>query len=173
MPYLLEVLRVFPSLPYGAADHGRVEGVVLGHPESDDLVALIKLAGGEFNSDWARAIREGVTAGHLPLERIIIAKNPEGEMIGWAQHGTYEQVIERFGPFGVLPSSRGTGLGKVILHLTMENMTALGMYGWELVSTNVYHNHDIGQDVLILFFKKPMVEDVLTTPAPARSFGVR
>jgi len=106
----------------------RAQGWYLGHPESDDLVALIKLAGGEFNSDWARAIREGVSAGHLPLERIIIAKNPEGEMIGWAQHGTYEQVIERFGPFGVLPSSRGTGLGKVILHLTMENMTALGAH---------------------------------------------
>ena len=47
-----------------------------------------------------------------------------------------------------------------------ENANALGLYGWELVSTNVYHNADIGQDVLILFFKKPVQEDVLTTPTP-------
>jgi hypothetical protein len=51
-----------------------------------------------------------------------------------------------------------------------ENMTALGLYGWELVSTNVYHNHDVGQDVLIMFFKKPTTDDVLTTPTP-RPFG--
>ncbi|WP_447948995.1 GNAT family N-acetyltransferase [Microbacterium aurum] len=106
----------------------RKAGWYLGHPTSDDLVALIRLAGTEFNSDWARAIREGVVAGSLPLERIIIAKDPAGALIGWAQHGTYEQVIERFGPFGVLPSSRGLGLGKVILHLTMQNMVALGAH---------------------------------------------
>lgn len=104
----------------------RGEGWYLGHPNSDDLVPLIELAAREFNSDWARVIREGVVAGSLTLERIIIAKNPAGEVIGWAQHGTYEQVIERFGPFGVLPSSRGTGLGKAILHLTLQNMVALG-----------------------------------------------
>ncbi|KZE90046.1 Mycothiol acetyltransferase [Microbacterium sp. TNHR37B] len=106
----------------------RAEGWYLGHPDSDDLVALIDLAGTQFNSDWARAIREGVVSGSLPLERIIIAKNPAGQMIGWAQHGTYEQVIDRFGPFGVLPTSRGTGLGKVILHLTLQNMAALGAH---------------------------------------------
>lgn len=106
----------------------RAEGWYLGHPDSDDLVALISLAGTQFNSDWARAIREGVVAGALPLERIIVAKDPHGQMIGWAQHGTYEQVIERFGPFGVLPSSRGTGLGKAILHLTLQNMVALGAH---------------------------------------------
>lgn len=36
-----------------------------------------------------------------------------------------------------------------------DEVNALGLYGWELVSTNVYHNHDIGQDVLLMFFKKP------------------
>lgn len=106
----------------------RAEGWFLGTASDDDLVPLIRIAGDAFNSDWARAIREGVAAGTLPLERIIIAKNPAGDVIGWAQHGTYEGVIERFGPFGVLPESRGTGLGRVILHLTLERMTALGAH---------------------------------------------
>lgn len=104
------------------------DGWSLGTATDDDLVPLIRIAGDAFNSDWARAIREGVAAGSLPLERIIVAKNPQGTVIGWAQHGTYEQVIERFGPFGVLPESRGTGLGAVILHLTLERMTALGAH---------------------------------------------
>ncbi|MDQ0644796.1 GNAT family N-acetyltransferase [Microbacterium murale] len=105
----------------------RNEGWHLGTPDDDDLVPLIKIAGDSFNSDWARAIREGIVGG-MPTERIIIAKNPEGTVLGWAMHGTYESVIERFGPFGVLPESRGTGLGKVLLHLTLERMTALGAH---------------------------------------------
>ena len=60
-----------------------------------------------------------------------------------------------------------TGLGdQAQVEKVQENMTALGLYGWELVSTNVYHNADVGQDVLIMFFKKPTAEDVLSTPKP-------
>lgn len=105
----------------------RADGWYLGTPSDDDLVPLIRIAGDSFNSDWARAIREGVLGG-MPLERILIAKDPQGSVLGWAMHGTYESVIERFGPFGVLPESRGTGLGKVLLHLTLERMTALGAH---------------------------------------------
>jgi hypothetical protein len=60
------------------------------------------------------------------------------------------------------------GLGEqATVEKVQENMTALGLYGWELVSTNVYHNSDIGQDVLIMFFKKPTKDDVLQ-PASSR-----
>ncbi|WP_202980447.1 GNAT family N-acetyltransferase [Microbacterium caowuchunii] len=101
----------------------RAEGWYLGTLRDEDIVPLIELAGREFNSDWARAIREGIVSG-LPLERIMVARNPEGRVIGWAMHGTYENVIDRFGPFGVLPESRGTGLGRLLLHLTLERMAA-------------------------------------------------
>jgi hypothetical protein len=58
-----------------------------------------------------------------------------------------------------------TGLGEQAqVEKVQDNMTALGHYGWELVSTNVYHNSDIGQDVLIMFFKKPTDEDLLSAP---------
>jgi GNAT superfamily N-acetyltransferase len=108
------------------------EGYSFGTPTDDELTALITIAGAEFNPDWARAIREGVVSG-LPLERIVVARRPgrtqSGRAIlGWAMHGTYEAVIDRFGPFGVLPSSRGTGLGKVLLHLTLERMVAAGAH---------------------------------------------
>lgn len=103
------------------------EGYSFGIPSGDELTALIAIAGNEFNPDWARAIREGVVSG-LPLDRIVVARDPSGAILGWAMHGTYEAVIDRFGPFGVLPASRGTGLGKVLLHLTLERMVAAGAH---------------------------------------------
>ncbi|HEY0119573.1 MAG TPA: GNAT family N-acetyltransferase [Cellulomonas sp.] len=105
----------------------RAEGWAFGTPTDDDLVPLVALAGDTFSPDWARAIREGILGG-LPLERILVAKDPAGRVVGWAMHGTYEAVIERFGPFGVLPAHRGTGVGKVLLHLTLERMTSLGAH---------------------------------------------
>lgn len=104
------------------------DGYAFGTPSGDDLVDLITIAGDRFNPDWARAIREAVVTG-LPLERIITVRDPQGIMLGWAMHGTYESVIERFGPFGVLPESRGTGLGEVLLHLTLERMRTAGAHG--------------------------------------------
>lgn len=112
----------------------RARGYVLDSPTSDELVPLIAMAGDRFNSDWARAIRECIVGG-MPLERIIVARDPAGTLLGWAMHGTYENVIERFGPFGVLPESRGTGLGKALLHVTLERMCALGAHSaWFLWS---------------------------------------
>ncbi|MGB3732038.1 GNAT family N-acetyltransferase [Microbacterium sp.] len=103
----------------------RAEGWYLGSPDGDDLVDLVDIAGTRFNPDWARAIRESFLMG-LPLERIIVCRDPEQRMLGWAMHGAYENVLERFGPFGVLSESRGTGLGEVLLHLTLERMKSLG-----------------------------------------------
>ena len=61
-----------------------------------------------------------------------------------------------------------TGLGdQATVEKVQENITALGLYGWELVSSNVYNNHDIGQDVLILFFKKPVTDEAQPPPAPS------
>ena len=45
-------------------------------------------------------------------------------------------------------------------------MSLMGEYGWELVSTNVYHNTNLGQDVVILFYKKAIDDRVAVTPAP-------
>lgn len=105
----------------------RAGGWYLGSPTDDDLVDLIALAGERFNEDWARAIREGILQG-MPLDRIIMARSPEGRVAGWAMHATYDAMIDRFGPFGVEPDFRGTGLGKALLHLTLERMKAQGAH---------------------------------------------
>jgi|SRR5580765_3492527 len=102
------------------------QGWVLGSPGPDDVVDLGEVAA-TFGPDWKRSIREAVVGG-LPLDRIICARNAEGSLLGWGMCGTYEGVIDRFGPFGVVPSSRGTGLGELLLHLTMRRMVALGAH---------------------------------------------
>lgn len=117
---------VFPDGIRQRAAQLRADGWRLESPSGDDLVDLIEVAAG-FNPDWARGIREGVLGGQS-LERIICARNPEGRMLGWAMHGTYENVVERFGPFGVVPESRGTGLGEILLHLTLQRMRSLGAH---------------------------------------------
>jgi hypothetical protein len=64
-----------------------------------------------------------------------------------------------------------TGLGdQATVEKVQENANALGLYGWELVSSNVYHNQEIDHDVLILFFKKPVAEEAAVTPTP-QPFG--
>ncbi len=101
------------------------EGWRIGTPSTDDLPELIALAGEHFNPDWARAIREALWRG-LPLDRIVSARAPSGELAGWAMHGTYAGQPGRFGPFGVHSDQRGNGLGSILLHQTLQRMWADG-----------------------------------------------
>ncbi|MET8612106.1 GNAT family N-acetyltransferase [Streptomyces misionensis] len=103
-------------------------GYRFGTPADDDLVELIALARDHFTPDWARAIRECLVSG-TPPERIVVAREPAGRLVGWAMHGAYASAPERFGPFGVLAPARGTGLGKVLLHLVLGRMRAHGAHG--------------------------------------------
>lgn len=103
-------------------DGWRFEAITAGQ-----VPQLVKLAGEHFNPDWARAIREAVAAG-LPLESITVAVDPLGAIVGWAMHGTYELCTERFGPFGVLESQRGLGLGRILLEQNLQRMKAAGAH---------------------------------------------
>ncbi|UXY31887.1 GNAT family N-acetyltransferase [Streptomyces sp. HUAS TT20] len=116
-----------PDDVVGRLDALTAQGYRFATPSDDDLVELVALAGNHFNPDWARAIRECLAAG-TPLDRIVVVREPSGRLVGWAMHGAYESMVERFGPFGVLEETRGTGLGKVLLHLVLERMRARGAH---------------------------------------------
>lgn len=118
---------VTPDRAYERTESLRAKGYRFGTPSDDDLVDLVRLARDEFNPDWGRAIREAVVGG-LPLDRIVLAREPGGDLVGWAMFGTYERIAERFGPFGVLADRRGLGLGEVLLHLTLTRMRAVGAH---------------------------------------------
>jgi GNAT superfamily N-acetyltransferase len=103
------------------------QGYRFAEPSPDELVPLIDLAHHHFNPDWGRAIREAALSG-MPLDRIVAARDPEGQLIGWGMCGAYEAVIDRFGPFGVVTNRRGLGLGETLLHLSLQRMRALGAH---------------------------------------------
>lgn len=103
------------------------EGYSFSFATDSDLVELIGFANQSFNPDWGRAIREGVLQG-LPLSRILVARD-QGDLVGFAMYGAYEGIPERFGPFGVDANQRGKGIGKILLHLTLEAMRSEALHG--------------------------------------------
>ncbi|WP_449538155.1 GNAT family N-acetyltransferase [Ferdinandcohnia sp. Marseille-Q9671] len=103
------------------------EGYTFSKAEDKDLYDVIQFANVAFNPDWGRAIREGVLQG-LPMERILVARQ-DSKIVGFCIYGGYEQVPDRFGPFGVDPEQQGKGLGKILLHLCLHNMKAESLHG--------------------------------------------
>jgi GNAT superfamily N-acetyltransferase len=103
------------------------EGYTFTKAEDKDLYEVIQFANLKFNPDWGRAIREGVLQG-LPMERILVARQDD-KVVGFCIYGGYEQVPDRFGPFGVDPEQQGKGLGKILLHLCLQNMKSESLHG--------------------------------------------
>ncbi len=103
------------------------EGYHFGPLTSLFVTRTVAFAAEKFGADWGRAIREGLLRG-LEYDRFIIATKG-GEIAGFALYGAYDNVAERFGPFGVDESLRGLGLGKILLYETLDLMRQSGMHG--------------------------------------------
>lgn len=103
------------------------EGYRFEHLTPRYLRALIEFNERVFYPDWSRAMRESVLR-RIPWDRTWIALSPADAISGFSQFGAYDHVPDRFGPFGVDESLRGTGLGKVLLYLTLEDMAARGFH---------------------------------------------
>lgn len=104
------------------------EGYQFGPLTPEFVYDVTAFADDAFNPDWGRAIREAVQRG-VPLEQCLIAVNSQRRIVGFALFGGYDGILERFGPFGVDPSERGKGLGKILLYRTLEAMRARGVHG--------------------------------------------
>lgn len=92
-----------------------------------NITNLLSFITKEFNPDWTRAVREGLVRG-LPFDHVLVALYGE-DIVGFCMFGGYGNVGERFGPFGVSKSLRGTGLGKVLLYRCLTDMKAQGLHG--------------------------------------------
>lgn len=90
------------------------------------LTDVIRMNDEVFNPDWARAIREAVMHD-VPLDQVLIAKKGD-EVVGFCMYGAYDGVGERFGPFGVHPGLRGSGIGKILLYKCLHVMRAKGLH---------------------------------------------
>ncbi|WP_433190411.1 GNAT family N-acetyltransferase [Actinoallomurus sp. CA-150999] len=102
------------------------EGYDFRPPDDGELPELIRFAGEVFNPDWGEAVRNAVLGG-IPRDRILLARTAD-RLAGFAMYGAYRGIPERFGPFGVDPAERGTGLGKILLHAVMTRMRAEGLH---------------------------------------------
>jgi len=101
------------------------EGHTFTAAAADDLPEAISFAAQGLAPDWGEAVRDAVLQ-HGRIDRVVIVRAPEGRMVGMATYGAYRGLRERFGPYGVDESCRGTGLGKVLLHDTLTRMRAEG-----------------------------------------------
>jgi mycothiol synthase len=90
------------------------------------VAQLIRFNEEAFNPDWARAIRDAIAQG-VPLEHVLIARRGD-RVVGFCMYGAYDGIGERFGPFGVDPEERGTGLGKILLYKCLHTMRAKGLH---------------------------------------------
>lgn len=98
------------------------------------MQATIALGVREFDPDWARAVRDAIQ-GSFPAVNILIARQGQA-VVGFCLFGGYGHVQERFGPFGVAQSMRGTGLGSLLLYRALEQMQHSGLHNAWFLWTN-------------------------------------
>ncbi|MCY0876955.1 MAG: GNAT family N-acetyltransferase [Firmicutes bacterium] len=104
----------------------RQEGYVFEPLSPRYITQVVEFNDTQFNPDWARAVREAINRG-VPLHQIFIARHAD-QVVGFCMYGGYDGVQERFGPFGVDDSKRGTGLGKILLYKCLTQMKASGLH---------------------------------------------
>ncbi|MGV8845937.1 GNAT family N-acetyltransferase [Tessaracoccus sp.] len=107
----------------------RDEGYAFTTAHWDDLPELISFASEKLAADWGHVVREAALRSGHGGRRTLIAREPGGNIVGFATYGAIGGAIERFGPFGVDETCRGAGLGRVLLHLTLTQMRAEGAHG--------------------------------------------
>jgi GNAT superfamily N-acetyltransferase len=103
------------------------EGYRFGSAAPGDLPEAIAFASARMAPDWGDVIRNS-TLQHGHPERVQLARDPDGTVVGFATYGSYGGIVERFGPFGVDETQRGRKLGEILLHLTMTRMRAEGAH---------------------------------------------
>jgi GNAT superfamily N-acetyltransferase len=75
---------------------------------------------------WLPDVRRSILSGRAE-KTLILARDKEGRTVGFALRAM-DGTDERFGPFGVSPALQGIGLGAVLFHEMMENMTENRIY---------------------------------------------
>lgn len=128
-PVAMDVSLVGYAVPDDVAELRRtreMERYTFCVPRRDELPDVIDFAARVFSADWGEAIRDGALAGR-PMDHFLVARQ-DGRVVGFCMYGAYRGIRERFGPFGVDPDQRGTGLGKILLYECLAQMRAHGLH---------------------------------------------
>jgi GNAT superfamily N-acetyltransferase len=104
----------------------RSEGFTIRVAEAADIMPVLDFVRQHFSADWYREasdILADLFAGDPRQVSLLLAEAQAGEVVGYAQHRA-----ERFGPFGVNPSLRSRGIGRVLLAATLGEMLKKGYH---------------------------------------------
>lgn len=107
----------------------RAEGFRFGPAAVEDLPEVIAFASDRLAPDWGEVLREAAMRDPAAVRRVVAARDPHGAVVGLATYGAYGDTFERFGPFGVDETRRGTGLGRILLSLTLMQMRSEAAHG--------------------------------------------
>lgn len=116
--------RVPPAIAE-AADKLIGGGLAIRVAEPADIVPVLDFVRQHFSWDWYREAADifgDLFAGDPRQVNLLVARQG-GEVVGYAQHRA-----ERFGPFGVNPSLRSRGIGRVLLAQTLVEMLKRGYH---------------------------------------------
>lgn len=134
------------------------EGYTFHRARYGDLPEVISFATEKLAPDWGQVIRES-TIQHGRPERVLISRDSAGAVVGFATYASYGGIVERFGPFGVDEEQRGTGLGKILLHLTLTQMRSEGAHSAWFLWTG--ENSPAGQLYLTTGFSVTRIFNVM------------
>lgn len=103
------------------------DGYRISHPAREEIREVISFVAAEFAVDWGEAIRDFALRGR-DLRQILVLRDRAQQIVGFCMYGAYRGIRERFGPFGVAETLRGTGLGKILLYRCLRQMQATGLH---------------------------------------------
>lgn len=97
---------------------------------AQDLEELCGMVREHLAADWAETLQGHVEDGG-DAERILLARGPAHELLGFACWGVVGRDPTRFGPFGVAPAARGRGAGGALLDAALLRMAGEGLgHAW-------------------------------------------
>ncbi|NMB13024.1 MAG: GNAT family N-acetyltransferase [Firmicutes bacterium] len=133
-PHAMEADLRFFAIPAEVSEKIRQleeEGICIQFIEPKLYVPLFTTIEQHFSAEWLRVAREALWRG-ASQDSILVAvrDKPDGtaEVVGWCQYGGYDDMPERFGPFGVIEAMRGKQIGKALLYRCMETMRQKGLH---------------------------------------------
>lgn len=88
---------------------------------NEDADRLILFINKEFGERWTESIKHGLTQSN---PSILVAEDHRGDIVGFAAFDLHQPRY--FGPMGVAKNNRAEGIGKSLLHISLEGMQRKG-----------------------------------------------
>lgn len=131
----LAMTRPLHDLPVGR-DRPGLHVATCREQDGPELLAVVEE---HLDPGWAALLRRHAGRSEprersqpsADLERILLARDRDGALLGFAGWGLVGPDPSRFGPFGVVPHARGTGAGAALLDRALQHMAGEGLaHAW-------------------------------------------